>query len=176
VWKELYWHNRKELYWHTQKEPPTVHVSDFRLSINWEFPSVRILVLRSSTNIIPDPHTAFRNCDRDLQLAHPQLLLVGFADDTNLIAIGETFEANKSLLENAWETCTGWAKKRGMVFAPEKSELLHFSRAHAERTLPLRLGDLVVRPTKEARFLGVWLNNKLSWKAYIEKVKAKIKI
>jgi hypothetical protein len=61
---------------------------------------------------------------RDLQSAHPQLLLVGFADDTNLIAIGDTFEANKNLLENAWETCTGWAEKTGMVFAPEKSELL----------------------------------------------------
>jgi hypothetical protein len=90
-----------------------------------------------------------------LQSAHPQLLLVGFAEDTNLVAIGETFEANKSLLENAWKTCTGWAEKTGMVFAPEKNELLHFSRANAECTLPLRLGDSIIRPTKEAQFLGV---------------------
>jgi hypothetical protein len=84
-------------------------------------------------------------------------------------------ETNKSLLENAWEICTGWAEKTGTVFAPEKSELLHFSRAHAECTLPLRLKNLTIWPIKEARFLGVWLNNKLSWKAHIEKIKAKMK-
>jgi hypothetical protein len=42
-------------HWHTRKEPPTVHASDFRLSIKPGIPLSRILVLRSSTNIIPDP-------------------------------------------------------------------------------------------------------------------------
>jgi hypothetical protein len=94
---------------------------------------------------------------QNLQLAHSQLFLVGFANDTNLIAISEIFEANKSLLENAWKTCTKWAEKTGIVFAPEKSELLHFSRARAECTLSLQLKALIIQPTTEARFLGVWL-------------------
>jgi hypothetical protein len=62
-----------------------------------------------------------------------------------------------------------------MIFAPEKSELLHFSRARAECTLSLQLRALIIRPTTEARFLRAWLNNKLSWKPHIAKVKSKIK-
>jgi hypothetical protein len=62
-----------------------------------------------------------------------------------------------------------------MMFAPEKSELLHFSRARAECTLLLRVRDSAIQPATEARFLGVWLNNRLSWKAYIAKFKAKMK-
>jgi hypothetical protein len=61
----------------------------------------------------------------------------------NLIAIGETFEANKNLLENIWKTCMKWAKKTGTVSAPKKSELLHFSGAHAECMLLLRLRHLI---------------------------------
>jgi hypothetical protein len=45
------------------KEPPAVHELGSMLSTNREFPSDRILVLRSLTDIIPDPHTASPNCD-----------------------------------------------------------------------------------------------------------------
>jgi hypothetical protein len=61
-----------------------------------------------------------------------------------------------------------------MKFAPEKSELLHFSRAHADCELLLRLGAVMVRPTADARFLGVWLNNRLSWKTHLAKIKGKM--
>jgi hypothetical protein len=42
------------------------------LSTNREFPSDRILVLRSSTDIIPDPHTASPNCDKDYSWIKPE--------------------------------------------------------------------------------------------------------
>jgi hypothetical protein len=45
------------------KEPPAVHELGSMLSTNRKFPLDRILVLRSSTNIISDPHTASPNCD-----------------------------------------------------------------------------------------------------------------
>jgi hypothetical protein len=61
-----------------------------------------------------------------------------------------------------------------MEFASEKSELLHFSHAHADCELPLRLGAVTMRPITDARFLGVWLNNKLFWKIHLAKIKGKI--
>jgi hypothetical protein len=67
----------------------------------------------------------------NLQAAHPQLIIVGFADNTNLLAISGTFEANKDLLKAAWKTCEKWFQKTGIEFASEKSELLHFSKARA---------------------------------------------
>jgi hypothetical protein len=78
------------------------------------------------------------------------------------LAVGSIFENTKNLLEAAWGICEKWSQKTGMEFASEKSELLHFSHAHADCELPLRLGAVTMRPIIDARFLGVWLNNRLS--------------
>src|SRR5690606_39796345 len=56
---------------------------------------------------------------RVLKEEHPYLGIVGFADDTNLLAFGKTPEANTRQLERAWETCLRWARTRGMAFAAE---------------------------------------------------------
>jgi hypothetical protein len=48
-----------------------------------------------------------------------------------------------------------------MEFALEKSELLHFSHAYADCELPLRLRAVTMRSIINARFLGIWLNNRL---------------
>jgi hypothetical protein len=42
-----------------------------------------------------------------------------------------------------------------MEFAPKKSKLLHFSRAHADCELLLRLEAVTMRPIINARFLRV---------------------
>jgi hypothetical protein len=63
----------------------------------------------------------------------------------------------------------------GIMFASEKSELLHFSRARAECTLPLRLKNSAIQTATEAKFLEIWLNIKLNWKTHIAKIKAKMK-
>jgi hypothetical protein len=110
----------------------------------------------------------------DLQAAHPQLIIIGFADDTNLLAVSGTFEANKDLLKAAWKICERWSQKTGMEFAPEKNELLHFSSARAACELLLHLETVIIQPITDARFLGVWLNNKLSWKNHLIKVKEKM--
>jgi hypothetical protein len=40
-----------------------------------------------------------------LKTAHPLVSIVGFVDDTNLLAFGKTPEANTQQLEKAWKTC-----------------------------------------------------------------------
>jgi hypothetical protein len=91
-----------------------------------------------------------------------------------LLAISGTFEANKDLLKAAWKTCEKWSQKTGMEFAPEKSELLHFSSARAPCELFLHLETVIIQPITNVRFLGIWLNNKLSWKNHLAKVKEKM--
>jgi hypothetical protein len=67
-----------------------------------------------------------------LKEEHPYLGIVGFTDDTNLLAFGRTPEVNARQLERAWDTCLQWAKTRGMAFAVEKSELIHFNRGRKQ--------------------------------------------
>jgi hypothetical protein len=90
------------------------------------------------------------------------------------MVIYTNFAANCEQFEQAWETCSNWFRKYGMKFALEKSELLHFSRAYKACLLFVRLSNTAISPVNFARFLGVWLDRKLSWKAHIAKVKRKI--
>ncbi|EAQ82977.1 hypothetical protein CHGG_10795 [Chaetomium globosum CBS 148.51] len=96
------------------------------------------------------------------------------------MVFGRNPEANVRQLEAAWETCLRWADSRGMKFAPEKSELIHFNKGRRQWTNELNLtnpggGTSPVRPTESARFLGVWLDRKLNWKAHLAAVEKKMK-
>ena len=44
-----------------------------------------------------------------LKKDHPLVSIVGFADDTNLLAFGKNPQANTQQLEKAWKTCLQWA-------------------------------------------------------------------
>jgi len=72
-----------------------------------------------------------------------------------------------------------WAEKRGMAFNPIKSELIHFTRARRLITVRLKIlgEDYPGLALKEsARFLGVWIDRKLNFKAYVKAVNAKLVI
>ena len=110
-----------------------------------------------------------------LQERHPHVSIVGFADDTNLLAFGKTPEVTTRQLEEAWATCQAWALTRGIVFAPEKCELLHFDRSRKPWERGVQLGpNLTIQPKEEARFLGIWLDRKLTWKGHYKAIKRKM--
>jgi hypothetical protein len=104
---------------------------------------------------------------------HAGLIAVGFADDLNLLAFGKDTQESCRYLEGAWQTCRQWSRTRGMEFAPEKSELLHLTRARAAPTTPVHLDDQSIVPVQEARFLGVWIDRKLKWKGHLNAIKRK---
>jgi len=68
-----------------------------------------------------------------------------------------------------------------MAFAAEKSELIHFNKNRRQWANPVDLalatgdGYSTVRPIPSGRFLGVWLDWKLSWKAHATAVEKKLK-
>ena len=61
-----------------------------------------------------------------------------------------------------------------MIFAPEKSELIHFIRIQKLAGQEIRFLSKVVRPTESARFLGVWLDRKLRWTRHFKQLKVKM--
>jgi hypothetical protein len=104
----------------------------------------------------------------------PGISVVGFADDTNIVAFAPTARENCRTLERAWEVCERWARSRGMQFEPAKSELTHFTRKRTPPADKVQLGDVELGPKTSVRFLGVWLDRKLSWKAHQQELKRKL--
>ena len=52
----------------------------------------------------------------------------GFVDDTTLITWGDSAEANCGRLTLAHDKCLAWAKRFGAIFAPEKYQVIHFTK------------------------------------------------
>lgn len=86
---------------------------------------------------------------------------IGFADDLNALAYSTSTEQNCQKLEALHLEALVWAKRHGISFAPDKYELIHFTRARKRFNLQasIKLTDQVTKePAKEVRALGIWLD------------------
>jgi hypothetical protein len=92
----------------------------------------------------------------------------GFVDDTNILTYGTSTEANCRTLERVHDKCLGWAVRHGMSFAPQKYELIHFTRSRTKFNLAASatFGSIQKSPTQDVRVLGIWLDPKLKWTAH----------
>ena len=93
-------------------------------------------------------------------------------DDTNLITWGASAEQNCRTLTATYAQCEAWAREHGAKFAPDKYQLIHFtrSRRHAREDLAstVQVGNHRVEVQDKAiRVLGVWLDPGLTWKEHI---------
>jgi ribonuclease HI len=78
------------------------------------------------------------------------------------------------LLKDCHDTALEWGRTHALVFAPAKYELIHFEnplakkpRRAREPTLPTNNGeDITVKPSQEARYLGVWLDPHLAFEPH----------
>ena len=102
---------------------------------------------------------------------------IGFVDDVTLMAWGDSTEDNCRRLTEAHAQCDWWAGRHGARFAPEKYELMHFTRRRTRhnRAATVQIGPKVVEPTGAMRVLGVWLDPTLHWKNHLDAVAGKMK-
>ena len=71
--------------------------------------------------------------------------LLGFADNTNLLAFGDTTSSNCNALEEAYRICEEWVESHDMTFALQKYTLIHFTRRrHQQIQAPAHLGHITV--------------------------------
>ncbi len=80
-----------------------------------------------------------------------------------------------SKLENALEKAGRWASTHASKFAPEKFQLVHFTRARTridvKRPLDTAWGQ--IKPETTCKYLGVTLDSKLKWKEHIQEIHRK---
>jgi endonuclease/exonuclease/phosphatase family metal-dependent hydrolase len=113
----------------------------------------------------------------NLQRSDSDTLAFGFIDDTNLISWGATASENCKRLEAAHDKCIAWAKRHGAQFAPEKYQLIHFTRRRRDPSGDLassvRIENTNITPETTVKVLGVQVDSKLTWRPHVQQAALK---
>ncbi|KAL7726428.1 hypothetical protein ACLKA6_004568 [Drosophila palustris] len=100
-----------------------------------------------------------------LRLKHTGCNVTAYADDLVLLITGKFLPTISELMENALGLTLRWAEKNGLGANPQKTELVLFTRKTKIESFRLpTLGGTQLKLSKEAKYLGVILDSKLSWK------------
>ena len=93
-----------------------------------------------------------------------------YIDDVALYITGKTAQENTQKLQTVTQTVFSWAQENAVQFDDSKSELIHFSRARKmlDNSIIL-LNNTEIKPVKEVKWLGIWLDRKLSFKTHVQK-------
>ena len=85
------------------------------------------------------------------------MISIRFADDVNLLAYSTSTHLTCRHLERMHLICQEWAKRYGISFAPNKYELIHFTRRRTKFNLQetVHLGETEKSLTESVRVLGV---------------------
>src|SRR5882724_8382884 len=91
-------------------------------------------------------------------------------DDFAITVTSNSAKSNCKKLKGIALELMSRAKEAAISFDISKTELIHF---HSKRTTieeGLKLGDVEISPKPLVRWLGVFLDSKLTFKQYIEKI------
>ena len=95
-----------------------------------------------------------------------------FADDTALWTAAYTHSYATRKLQKGLDSLEGWCRRWRVKLNGDKSKLLFFSRNNSEpdENYYIQLFNDIVKPSKQAKFLGVHLDEKLSFKDHFETI------
>ena len=99
-----------------------------------------------------------------------------FVDDLAIyVTKYDSSDACRLLQENVNNICK-WADSHGFTFSSLKTVAVQFTRSRRNDPPPtLKLKDEIVPFEKEAKFLGMTFDSKLTWSSHIDRLKIKVK-
>ena len=99
---------------------------------------------------------------------------LGFIDNILYGVQNKTAMANAIELEQLLAKSEQWRQRHGAQFEKSKYVLIHFTRtASSQMEASVTVGGITIRPSSEARYLGVIFDRKLKFRTHIEQTVAK---
>ncbi|KAL9561228.1 hypothetical protein ACKAV7_014583 [Fusarium commune] len=99
----------------------------------------------------------------------------GYADDTAILSIGDTVDETTAMASSSIAEMVLWGAANGVSFDTKKTEVMHFSRSKLSIAPAVRHDDVEKHPESALRWLGIWLDSRLSFRVHVEKWAAKAK-
>ena len=98
-----------------------------------------------------------------------------FADDTTVFYSDKTNAGTEDLLNRELSKVSTWLAANKLSLNVKKSNFLHFHHGKVKKpTINLRLNETAVEEKSVTKYLGVFIDNKLTWKTHIQHVKTKL--
>ena len=103
------------------------------------------------------------------------MITVLFADDTTLIVAGHSVADISDTLSHALTSAHQWLSASGLQLNASKTKcmLIHSSRWQPQTSLVVQLGGTIIEKMQSYKFLGVMLNDTLTWWDHISLVCSK---
>jgi len=96
------------------------------------------------------------------------ILLVGFADDLAVVAVGGSGPALAELANEALARVSAWMRDRGLQLAPEKTEAVMLTKKRAYTEPEIRVDGHVVRFQPSLRYLGVQIDRRTAFSEHVQ--------
>ena len=111
----------------------------------------------------------------DLNLNITYSSCIQFADDTTLYFTHKNLRVLQACTDHDLSILTDWFKANSLTLNVGKTNVLLFDYQKKQKTsLEIHIGGTMVKSVKTTKFLGVILDNKLSWIDHYEQLKCKI--
>ncbi|XP_044582995.1 uncharacterized protein LOC123264014 [Cotesia glomerata] len=93
-----------------------------------------------------------------------------FADDLIVYCSGKNLRHTGELVQKTLDSLQGWSDECGFKFSKTKSEFIIFGRGRKKRSITLQLGDHKINQVDHIKLLGLYFDEKLSWKVHLKKL------
>ena len=97
-----------------------------------------------------------------------------YADDANIIISGENIYEVEEQLDRLTGALVEWVNANGLLLSLKKTNFMLFSRHNIKQSPIVSINNVQISRVHEAKFLGVILDEKLTWASHIKALKVKM--
>ena len=106
------------------------------------------------------------------QLQHCKSLL--FADDTTIYKSHRNLQYLTWCIEDDMRRITTWFRINKLTLNLDKTVCILFQKQGQDRKIGIQVGEMMITNTKETKFLGLWIDEQLTWNTHTQKLILKL--
>ena len=110
----------------------------------------------------------------DMPLSSMKLIIKLFADDSLLFISGKSFNEIKDILEEELPKIEDWFLSNKLTINASKTEFMANGRNQPQNPFTVYLNNTPLNRSRSVKYLGVFIDDQLNWKAHIESLEKKI--
>merc|ERR1712179_865067 len=97
-----------------------------------------------------------------------------FADDSTITYSTDNLDLTEKTIKDEFEKVLEWLAANKLIINLSKTQLMVFTNIPRTHTVSITVNNQTIEEVAETKFLGVILDNKLSWDAHIKQISQKM--